>query len=346
MTLRIDVNVPPRLIERAREQQVERRLAKAAEQRQAVVRKEAARQVALQRLATGKDAQGNDVRGGALEDQRRRWFGAQAMMTKYQIGSVNLWAYSRPGYPENMTYKTKGGTTIVATMRPDNAFQLATLLPIHGASFILLRYLSAYAGDTHEWFVCNDTAARSLGGKLGDIARKIYSIRTNLLDDGTDLARYGVGSVQPALYGEISFQVLDSTAAIYYLIKDIQLEDWRIRPVVALAPGIQRAQSVDTREQIEELQYYSTRSTGGTLGLPMGWWENYESQFDYPSFEDPYWMSQGFRKAGGSSIWYPNEYQNMIFTAAYTYNCWDWGRPDFCREQLLSLGFSPEDLIP
>lgn len=85
MTLRIDVNVPPRLIERAREQQVERRLAKAAEQRQAVVRKEAARQVALQRLATGKDAQGNDVRGGALEDQRRRWFGAQAVMKMYKF---------------------------------------------------------------------------------------------------------------------------------------------------------------------------------------------------------------------------------------------------------------------
>jgi len=25
---------------------------------------------------------------------------------------------------------------------------------------------------------------------------------------------------------------------------------------------------------------------------------------------------------------------------------WDWGRPAYCREQLLELGFAPADLVP
>lgn len=28
------------------------------------------------------------------------------------------------------------------------------------------------------------------------------------------------------------------------------------------------------------------------------------------------------------------------------YICWDWGMPGYCRQQLLSLGFKPEDLVP
>jgi len=72
MTLQINVNLPPRLIERAREQQSERRLAKVAEQRQAVVRKEAARQLTVQRALVGKDAKGNDLRAGAVADDERK----------------------------------------------------------------------------------------------------------------------------------------------------------------------------------------------------------------------------------------------------------------------------------
>lgn len=78
MSLRIDVRTPPQLIERAREQQQQQRLAMVERQRQARVRKEAERQVVRERLLTGRNEKGEKVTDG-IEMRRREWFGAQAV---------------------------------------------------------------------------------------------------------------------------------------------------------------------------------------------------------------------------------------------------------------------------
>ena len=80
MSLNINVNVPPRLIEQAREQQVERRLAMVQRQRQDAVRKEAVRKVQQERLARGQSADGKVPIGGTLEQRRRQWDGATALL--------------------------------------------------------------------------------------------------------------------------------------------------------------------------------------------------------------------------------------------------------------------------
>jgi hypothetical protein len=82
MSLRIDVRTPPQLIERAREQQQQQRLAMVERQRQTRVRKEAERQVVRERLIRGQNAKGERVTDGIELSGKRPWYGAQAD-TKY-----------------------------------------------------------------------------------------------------------------------------------------------------------------------------------------------------------------------------------------------------------------------
>ena len=92
MSLNINVNVPPRLIEQAREQQVERRLAMVQRQRQAAVRKEAVRKVQQERLARGLSKDGKVPVGGTLEQRRRQWDGATALLGRYEkVKAVYKW---------------------------------------------------------------------------------------------------------------------------------------------------------------------------------------------------------------------------------------------------------------
>lgn len=84
MSLRIDVNVPSRLIEQAREQQVDRRLAMVQRQRQDAVRKEAVRKVRQERVARGLSEDGKVPIGGTLEQRRRQREGATAVIRKHE----------------------------------------------------------------------------------------------------------------------------------------------------------------------------------------------------------------------------------------------------------------------
>ena len=95
MSLNINVNVPPRLIEQAREQQVERRLAMVQRQRQDVVRREAVRNVQQERLARGLSADGKVPIGGTLEQRRRQWDGATAVLSEYKVGALKIYTYER-----------------------------------------------------------------------------------------------------------------------------------------------------------------------------------------------------------------------------------------------------------
>jgi hypothetical protein len=314
MSLRIDVRTPPQLIERAREQQQQQRLAMVERQRQARVRKEAERQVVRERLLTGRNEKGEKVTDG-IEMRRRDWFGAQAVQRKHRVAVVRV---EYIGSTSN--YTTREGKLIYTTSgRPGGSLSrhyLRLLLPVNGETAILVTGVRGTAG-----LVASDTYIFNAGNarKLGVDGRKLFPDYVNGY-----FPSYGMSNPVPTV----------STPKIY---------EWPapqgVLPQVALIHNSNRTGSSSPYI----ISWYTTGKVGQTDGLPDGWYQNL-SQLTYaPPENSAYWKDLQVKLPRVLWMNHPTESEPPVYRSAYY--CWDWGQPAYCRQQLLALGFAPEDLV-
>lgn len=361
MTLRIDVNVPPRLIELAREQQVERRLAKAAEQRQAVVRKEAARQVALQRLATGKDAKGNEVRGGALEDQRRRWFGATGLANQYKITgcvfssesgfvellsnrSAKLYNHKEPGQRYEYTIPPLAHAHrhyTGFTYKTDRKFNTGTiLLPAGGDAAVLYRPRAFSSEETRYGY---DTIFTYPGPPWDSNAVPFVEVyKTIALPEASYDRAFFLTKNQ---YREITPPPNLGNALDVLYQDDITV--WAERRSYGFANGMSTgflydvvfggkiSSSIGIGSDYTDnnlIRFFYQKDVDVNNGIPADMFYDYEQELWV-------WSGNGIRNEVPRSFVVKDGlgWHDFWFT-------WDSGRPQFCRQSLLNLGFSPEDL--
>jgi hypothetical protein len=345
MSLRIDVRTPPQLIERAREQQQQQRLAMVERQRQVRVRKEAERQVVRERLLTGRNERGERVTDGIELSGKRPWYGAQAVRKQYQVGMIE---YSQ-NYDRTVV-RTKNGSIILEVSLPaQEYFIIIAMLPIAGAQCLALIKVFQTGQDQYQylWFVVNDTHSRQIQTSPTGITEKLLAIYFD------PVLSWGLGNLSMDLFFGYGYS---HTPAAYYALKDIRPSDWAVKPRYAVLPRITSLAgndeaSIPLNEPIS-LEYGYTSQVLGTVGLPVGWYEKYgilDAYHDsYPSSDSSTWAQVGYRAIPSTRFtrkpYYDFENGNLRDFNFYA-TCWDWGRPDFCREQLLALGFKPEDLV-
>jgi hypothetical protein len=91
------------------------------------------------------------------------------------------------------------------------------------------------------------------------------------------------------------------------------------------------------------INWYITRKIGQDYGLPDGWYENISYWTGAPLESSAYWKDLQVKLPPVLTMDRPVEYELFIDRRAFY--CWDWGQPAYCRQQLLALGFAPDDLV-
>jgi len=339
--LQINVNLPPRLIERAREQQSERRLAAVASQRRAVVRQEAARQLTVQRALAGKDAQGKDLRAGAVADDRRRRPVLAHQTKQYQVGFLQEVFIGANG----LEIRLLSGKTVIKrdADNTNNGLMLEAVLPVD-KRLILFCYVSyEYIGNnsysySRSWYLCNENSFKEIGVKSDTWLDVAWSVK-----DAYE-ANWGFGAV--SYYGqgepEVQFLPVAYTPGALYKFNGLQPDQWAVKPNISILQRIEGISDYD--QEYKDVDFYISRETQGKYGLPEWWWLlnpgadffNYEIQPDWPV------ANYNVKKSPRMSLKTFNKHSSGF--AVMNNLVWDWGQPSLCRELLYSLGFTESEL--
>jgi hypothetical protein len=347
MTLQINVNLPPRLIERAREQQSERRLAAVASQRRAVVRQEAARQLTVQRALAGKDAQGKDLRAGAVADDRRKRPVLAHQTKQYQVGFLQEVYIGGNG----LEVRLLSGKTIIKWDEDytNNGAILGAVLPVD-KRLILFCYVSyeyigndSFGNDSYSssrsWYLCNENSFKKIGVKSDTWLDVMWSV-----EDAYE-ANWGFGAV--SYYGQsqpyVQFLPFAYTPGALYKFNGLQPDQWAVKPNISI---LQRIESIsDYDQEYLDVDFYISRETQGKYGLPEWWWL-LNPEADYLDFEiQPDWPVANYnvKKSPRMSLKTFSKHSSGFYIKNNL--VWDWGQPSLCRELLYSLGFTESELI-
>ena len=327
MTLQINVNLPPRLIERAREQQSERRLAAVASQRRAVVRKEAARQVTAQRALAGRDAQGKDLRAGAVADDRRRRPVLAHQTKQYQVGFLQ-----EVISPQTLEVKCLSGKTIIKTEFSDSLYEVGvvSLVPVNKKLILFCYSENRAQGVFYSWYLCNEDSFKEIGPKSAALFEKAHYIGRFGYEIG-----WGFGGVYSRFTG---FETVTFTPGLLYLLNDLQPDQWTVKPRISL---LQRIEDNSGQQEYTSVDFYISRETQGKYGFPEWWLPPGE---EFPDVR-PDWpiANHSVKKSERMSLKVLNKFNDQN---AYAINflVWDWGQPSLCRELLYSLGFTESEL--
>jgi len=383
MTLQINVNLPPRLIERAREQQSERRLAAVASQRRAVVRQEAARQLTVQRALAGKDAQGKDLRAGAVaDDRRRRPVLAHQAAKSYLVAGYKILADS---FTSNY-YATFSGK-VIPEEYTDNGRALRKQLPatphregVRTLVYIENNYVYNPTLTAIGQWTTNETyqyiAVAPESGERFDCLLPVDGNTCLLCFVDTRTAIYQLTCFTEFSYAnfvtpsESTYSSNTAVLAVYELrskgpeqeIFLVGQDDYR---KLLAPPGIsERLKTLLSQsnknygfpngETTASVYISANQETLATFaGKPkVGIAAEYTS--DRTAVEFPY--SRSVNESTGDPLdydeygWAPSANKKRNPKSKITLNgdvlilTWDCGQPTYCRESLLALGFSESDL--
>ena len=392
MSLNINVNVPPRLIEQAREQQVERRLAMVQRQRQDVVRKEAVRKVQQERVARGLSEDGKVPIGGTLEQRRRQWDGATAVLAKEKIGAVIEYITNQSYYNgiipiERFEYKRRllsNGQLLPLGMPlyEESWYKplyppIFMMLPVKDNIFIHVEVQPEQSGwdapvvaAAVRCYVANNTIARQIqtpAGLIGSLepleeVLPIYGYYADqILRNFNRSVAWGAGYYPQYIadYSTYLWLILRGrlnayheylsrawTPGVYYWLAKKRVEDQDNLPDASIA-----LQVVGSRI-VPWLMGKPVQFIGDVQVGPPGWFllvDNIENGVDSTENLVKLFWSNAQKTSRHGTVLAPAYADEETFGPRQSralHYCWDWGQPEFCRQQLLELGFKPEDLIP